>query len=144
MAVIYLLYSQLYQPHLINDIESKDADSINSNELAKLLKYDNSEIILFDLRNIEDYNKGHIPGAKQYNTSEIESKIGDLSYNKINIFYANESNESYEIVKKVRNYGYQCYYLEGGWDGGWEPYLKDICSTCGGSSIKSMLIKIFS
>ncbi len=59
-TLAYLIYSRVYQPSIIDNLESKYTDSINSKELAHLLKYDNSQVILFDFRSVEDYNKGHM------------------------------------------------------------------------------------
>jgi rhodanese-related sulfurtransferase len=85
----------------------------------------------------------HIPGAIQYNTSDKEIKKEDLNKTKIIVIYSQTSQKSSEIVRKLKSDGYRCFYLEGGWSEGWEPYLKDVCSTCGKSNIKERLLNFF-
>lgn len=130
----------MYQPSDIDNLKLKNTESINSSELASLLKSHSSEIVIFDFRNVEDYKKGHIPGAKQYNVNEKEIKQEDLDKNKIIIIYSQTIEKSSEIVHKLKNTGYNnTFYLEGGWSEGWEPFIREACSTCGKSSIKSRL-----
>lgn len=64
--------------------------------------------ILLDVRTLEEYNEGHIPGAHCYPNEEIDENITDVLYNKDwTIFvYCRSGNRSKQASEKLVDLGY--------------------------------------
>ncbi len=108
VALIVLLF-------LIISLESKllfgKVKPISHDKLTKLLN--SSKVSLLDLRESDEYNKGHIHSAKNIALSEIDNyKIaGDL----ILVTYASSDSEAQKAANVFANRGIkEVFYLEGG------------------------------
>lgn len=55
----------------------ENVKNVNSEEAHKLIS-DNKDLIILDVRNKEDYDNGHIPGAKLVPVQVISTKLTQL------------------------------------------------------------------
>lgn len=74
--------------------------------------------ILIDLRDEEDYQKGHIRGAKNipYEKWQIEKETWKHRYNTV-IFYCERGNQSMYAAKEMNKQGYFAISIAGGYQG---------------------------
>ena len=76
-------------------------------------------VILIDVRSIQEYNEGHLPGAIQLADYEIQTKYQAILPNKDVkiIVYCQNGGRSKKAYKKLKKLGYQnVYNLCGGLD----------------------------
>ena len=96
----------------------KRTNNINVNiESAKMLLQEDNEIILLDVRTIDEYNEGHIPGAICITDYELEKNIFRVVPNKFQkiLVYCTSGNRSEAAVGLLRNLGYiNSYNIDGG------------------------------
>lgn len=97
--------------------------SIAPQELANELKEYPKKIILIDIRDYNDYARGHIPNAVNIYSSQVESIKNLITSEKSTILYCYNGNLSKRIALGLSNEGFKVLFLEGGWDNGWLPYL---------------------
>lgn len=74
--------------------------------------------ILIDLRDEEDYRKGHIRGAKNipYERWQIEKETWTHRYDTV-IFYCERGNQSMYAAKEMNKQGYFAISIAGGYQG---------------------------
>ena len=65
----------------------KLAFTINPDRLAKMIEENLDKFSLFDLRDYEDYMKGHIPYAIHMPMDQLEEQLEHFSKDKVSIFY---------------------------------------------------------
>ena len=94
-------------------------ETIDTNRAVELI---NENAIIIDVREVEEYNREHIPNAINIPLSEIDT----ISYNKNDtiIVYCQSGMRSLEAVKILADMGYTSLYnLDGGllnWGGSLE------------------------
>jgi rhodanese-related sulfurtransferase len=112
---IILFIALLTLLFLIINLESKlifgKVKPINQDKLTQLLN--NTKIALFDLRNKDEYSKGHIVSAKNISFDDIESyKTKDEI---TLVTYASSDSDAQKAAKAFSSKGVQeVFYLEGG------------------------------
>lgn len=93
---------------------------ISASEARMLLEKDN-EIILLDVRQPEEYEKGHIPGAVLIPLPELPDKLAELSTKKKILTYCRLGRRSYAAAQLIADEkGVEVYTIDGGimaWDG---------------------------
>jgi rhodanese-related sulfurtransferase len=57
---------------------SKDVKNVSSKEAYELIK-SNKELVVIDVRTVQEYKSGHISGAKSIPVNEISSRTGELN-----------------------------------------------------------------
>jgi len=82
----------------------------------------NNEITIIDIRNINDFNKGHIPNSIHGWWFDFENIVPLLPKNKKIVIYCYTGQASGQLVGVLRLFGYNAYSLDGGWDNGWIPF----------------------
>lgn len=94
--------------------------TIPANEVAQLIATDNEErfrIVIVDIRNVEDYNEGHIKGAINIPSQYLEATVGNLEHYKkdITIVYSQKGIEGSNASKIFTDNGFaRVYNLDGG------------------------------
>ena len=89
---------------------------IDNEELNKKIK---EGAILLDVRSIQEYNEGHLPGAIQMADYEIPIKYQNLLPNKNAkiVVYCQNGGRSKKAIKRLKKLGYKnVYNLCGGLD----------------------------
>lgn len=66
---------------------SQLAFTITVSELKELLEKELNEVRIFDVRDYEDYLKGHIPYAVHIPLQEINNNLEQFEKDKLNVFY---------------------------------------------------------
>ena len=89
-------------------------DTIRNSDIVKYIG--KPMTIIIDLRDREDYDKGHIPGAINIPYEELEEHINKLSHNSLLIFYCERGNVSLMAVRDLEKYGFYMKSLHGGID----------------------------
>lgn len=103
---MYSIKNLFRDPRVIVSPESLNK-SMEANEIGQIV----------DLRSQEEYLQGHIKGAIHIAANELELKIGSLIPVKTSrIFcYCQDGEKSYQMVKKLRELGYQlAFSIDGG------------------------------
>lgn len=97
---------------------SNNISEINYVQMNEILK-NNSNIIILDVRSIQEYNEGHINGAINIPLSEIKTKAPNLiNYSDTIITYCKMGSRSKKAVSVLNKLGYKnVYTLAGGLDG---------------------------
>ncbi len=86
---------------------------ITMDELRKLQSKGN--VILVDIREEEDYKKGHIPGAISVPYEEEQSFFDCFQKTGVIVLYCDRGNLSTGVTASMRHAGYQVYSLCGGY-----------------------------
>ena len=80
----------------------------------KELMDEGKEYILIDVRSKEEYNLGHISGAKLIPVSDMESRLDELSKDKKIIVYCKSGKRSKTAAEILNNNGFKNIYDMGG------------------------------
>lgn len=102
--------------------ERDGIQQIDTDELLKLYKESESDYVLLDVRENEEYNDAHIPGVKLIPTSEFVERYEDeLDKHKHYLVICRSGNRSHMVCKFLKEQGFEnCKnYADGmlGWDG---------------------------
>lgn len=71
-------------------------------------------VLIIDLRDKEDYLKGHIPTAVNIPYCDLENEIHRLSKNKLLIFYCDRGHISLMAARDLMKYNYNIKNMYGG------------------------------
>lgn len=72
------------------------------------------DVLIIDLRDKEDYLKGHIPSAINIPYENLEDEIHKLNPNKLIIFYCDRGNISLMAARDLMKYGCRIKSMYGG------------------------------
>ncbi len=103
------------------------AYTIGPLKLKKMLEKHLEEFDLFDLREYEDFIKGHIPFASHLPADQLEDQLVKFSKEKINILYSYNftCHLAAKCAYKLADEGYPVMVLTGGFKG-WKKNDFDI------------------
>ncbi len=87
-------------------------DTISTKEIVKYIGNPNALII--DLRDRDEYDAGHIPGAVNIPYEELDSYTDRLQRRQQLIFYCDRGNISLLAARDLMKYGYNIKSLYGG------------------------------
>jgi rhodanese-related sulfurtransferase len=87
-------------------------DTIKTNDIIKYIGM--PEVLIIDLRDKEDYDKGHIPTAVNIPYDELDKKKSYLKLNNLLIFYCDRGNISLLAARDLMKDGYNIKSLYGG------------------------------
>lgn len=87
-------------------------ETIRTNDIFKYMG--NENVMIIDLRDREDYNKGHIPTAVNIPYEDLEDKKDNLNRSNILIFYCDRGNISLMAARDLMKDGYNMKSLYGG------------------------------
>ncbi len=83
---------------------------ITPQELFSLIKSNANNVTVVDVRDLEEYKEGHIPGAINIPVISFASQSGKLDKNKKIIVYCNSGGRSYNAFRKLMKLGYKKIY----------------------------------
>lgn len=95
--------------------EERDGmEPISKNELWKRVQ--DNDVIVLDVRPLEEYEKGHIPGALSIPLSQLKKRLGEIPQDREVIAYCRGPYcvLSAEAMEILRNAGYQAKRLKEG------------------------------
>lgn len=100
----------------------KPVVSITSDEVrAKIKGKKPEEICILDVRQLKEYERGHIPGAKLIPISDLPDRLGELDPNTPTIAYCAIGGRSHAAASILQDAGFaEAYNLRGGfsvWNG---------------------------
>lgn len=75
------------------------------------------DAVLVDLREPEEYGRGHIPGAVNIPAGKLQMYMRRTDRNRIYIFYCQHGSLSFQEGKKYVRAGFRICSLAGGMDG---------------------------
>jgi rhodanese-related sulfurtransferase len=87
-------------------------DTIRTNDIINYIGMPN--VMIIDLRDKKDYDKGHIPTAVNIPYEELERKKQYIRKNTLLIFYCDRGNVSLLAVRDLMKDGYEMKSLYGG------------------------------
>ena len=87
-------------------------ETIRTNDIFKYIGKEN--VMIIDLRDREDYYKGHIPTAVNIPYDDLEENKYYLDRNNILIFYCDRGNVSLMAARDLMKDGYNMKSLYGG------------------------------
>jgi rhodanese-related sulfurtransferase len=79
-------------------------------QLDGLIKKDSSDITVVDVRDPQEFNAGHIPGAINIPSEVFAAKSGVLDKGKKIVVYCNSGGRSYNSYRKLMKLGYKHIY----------------------------------
>jgi len=79
-------------------------------ELEDLIKKDPADVTVVDVRDPEEYHKGHIPGAINIPSKVFATKSEILDKSKKIVVYCNSGGRSYNSYRKLMKLGYKHIY----------------------------------
>ena len=92
-----------------NKVSVKDAkiQYVSMNDIEKIMN-ENENYIILDVRTIEEYNDGHIPGAICIPNETIDENVVNKLPNKeqLILIYCRSGNRSKQATKKLKDLGY--------------------------------------
>jgi rhodanese-related sulfurtransferase/DNA-binding MarR family transcriptional regulator len=97
------------------DYLGPDVDAIDRTELIARLR--KGDVILVDVRPAEEFEAGHIEGARSIPLAELESRLADLPADREVVAYCRGPFCAYahEAVRTLRATGHRARRLEDGW-----------------------------
>ena len=88
---------------------------INAESFQKLLQDPQGDCCVFDVREADEYQRGHIPEAKLISLSQIEARANEIPRDKNVYVYCRSGNRSQEAIKRLHALGYEnLINLQGG------------------------------
>lgn len=87
-------------------------DTIKTNDIIKYIGIPN--VIIIDLRDLKDYDKGHIPTAINIPYDDLEYKKQNLRLDHLLIFYCDRGNVSLLAARDLMKDGYNIKSIYGG------------------------------
>lgn len=96
-----------------------EEDDITYSELIELKSKERSNLILLDVRSIQEYKENHLDGAIQIADYEINFKARQFltDKTKVIVVYCQSGSRSKKACKQLRSQGYEkVYNLYGGLD----------------------------
>ena len=85
---------------------------ISQSEAYKMMK--NQDVAVIDVREPEEYQSGHIPGARLIPLSSLASLRCDLPKDQTLLIYCRSGHRSVQAAKQFVKMGYQNVYEFGG------------------------------
>jgi rhodanese-related sulfurtransferase/DNA-binding HxlR family transcriptional regulator len=97
------------------DYLGEDVEAIDRDELRKRLR--RGEVVLIDVRPGEEYEAGHIDGARSIPIDELDERLAELPADREVVAYCRGPFCAYahEAVRTLRESGRQARRLEDGW-----------------------------
>ena len=101
---------------------------VSAGEATQLINRRNA--VVLDLRNADDFSKGHLPSARNLQFSELEAKVGQFVKNKSNpvLLVCQDGQQSRKAQRMVKDAGFaEVHVLEGGvnaWQRAGMPVVK--------------------
>jgi rhodanese-related sulfurtransferase len=83
-------------------------------KLQALITNPDDAIWIIDVRPASAYQKGHIPTARSFPSSEIFSRLGEISKDKYLIVYCETGGRAQGVIKKLEKKGYTRFMNWGG------------------------------
>lgn len=87
-------------------------ETIKASDLAHYIGRQN--VLIIDLREKEDYMKGHIPSAVNISYDDLEHQRHRFSRNTLLILYCDRGHISLMAARDLMKYGYQIKSIYGG------------------------------
>lgn len=87
-------------------------DTIRTNEITKYIG--RAGVLIIDLRDREDYLKGHIPSAVNIPYDKLEDEKRNINQNNLLIFYCDRGHISLMAARDLMKHGYHIKSLYGG------------------------------
>jgi rhodanese-related sulfurtransferase len=75
-------------------------------KLQTLIANPDDSIWIIDVRPASAYQKGHIPTARSFTSSEIFSRLGEIPKDKYLIMYCETGGRAQGVIKKLQKEGY--------------------------------------
>ena len=94
-------------PDYEKQIETK---KLSPTELQKLIRKDGPGITVVDVRDSQEYQEGHIPGAINIPSEVFASKSDTLDKERKIVVYCNSGGRSYNAYRKLMKLGYKSIY----------------------------------
>ena len=121
-------------PLMGNALLAAQAPQISASELKRILDQQSSEILLIDVRNTQEFDRSHLPGAIHINLRDIENGSGvkmiqqlQSNESKKIITYCHSGVRSNRAIDRLRQAGISATNLTGGivqWRDVIDPSLK--------------------
>lgn len=99
--------------------QNEDITDITPEEAFGMIKMNNSNLVIIDIRTPAEYSEGHIEGAENidYNSFDFEETLEEMDKNKKYILYCRSGSRSSNSCYIMKNLGFHdIYNIKGGMD----------------------------
>lgn len=97
-----------------DDAEPQTAESLAPERIAELQRQGEVEVELIDVRQPDEWQKGHIPGARHIVLTELAQCADTIPRDRIVVFQCAGGNRSAMAADAFRQAGYDAYNMSGG------------------------------
>lgn len=87
-------------------------ETIRNSDIVKYIGQ--PKVLIIDLRDKEEYDSGHIPGAINIPYDELEYQVNNLPHNSLLLFYCDRGHVSLMAARDLGKYGFEMKSLHGG------------------------------
>lgn len=101
------------------NLSTDDNNLISPQEVYELIQNNNQEIYILDIRQSEDYLKGHIKDAHNQFWFDVGRILGELPKDKHIIVYCYSGQSAGQVVGVLNTIGFKASSMLGGWNNGW-------------------------
>ncbi len=99
--------------NFLETIFGKPLPSLSADELSEKLK-NNKHLLIVDVRQPEEYQSGHIAGAKLIPLGELSRKMKGLPAHREIVCVCASGSRSHSATRTLVNAGYNVYNMKGG------------------------------
>ena len=101
--------------------------TVGSFTLEDMIKHRLDSINIVDVRDYDDYIKGHLPYAIHFPTKEIDEHLDMIEKSKVNILYtySDSCSKAYNVALLLLENDFPCVVLRGGFKE-WKKHDLDI------------------
>lgn len=101
------------------NLSTENNNMMTAPELYDLVQTKSQEIYILDIRQNEDFQKGHIEGANNQFWFDVGRILEDLPKDKHIIVYCYSGQSAGQVVGVLNTIGFKASAMTGGWNGGW-------------------------
>lgn len=101
------------------NLSTENNNMLTPQELYQFVQNKNQDIYILDIRQNEDFQKGHVEGANNQFWFDVGRILDQLPKDKHIIVYCYSGQSAAQVVGVLNTVGFKASSMTGGWNGGW-------------------------
>ena len=106
LFAVMIIIAACHEGYISSEEAMPLKEFLEPEKLKELTDNPRDSILIIDVRPENKYNKGHIPTALSFPSSEISDRLHELPQNKYFIVYCETGGRAQAVIKKLESKGY--------------------------------------